>query len=98
MCITTVDDNKSKLSAHDFSRAKIARALQRRIGRPMTKEFIHYVTANFIPNCPITVQDIKNADFVWGPDLGSLKGKITRQPSPHIRVENYCTIAGHATV
>ena len=73
MLITTVDDNKSKLSAHNFSRAKIARALQRRIGRPTTKNFIHYVTANLIPNCPITVHDIKNAEFVWGPDLGSLR-------------------------
>ena len=63
MLITTVDDNKSKLSAHDFSQAKIARALQRRIGRSMRKDFIHYVTVNLIPNFPITVQDIKNATF-----------------------------------
>ena len=67
MPITTVDDNKIKLSAHDSSRAKISRALQRKIGRPITKDFIHYVTANLIPNCPITLQDMKNADFVWGP-------------------------------
>ena len=58
MLIATVDDNKSKLSAHDFSRAKIARVLQRRIGRSMMKDFIHYVAANLIPNCPITVNDI----------------------------------------
>ena len=64
MLITTVDDNKSKFSAHDFSRAKIARVLQRIIGRPMINDFIHYVTANIIPNCPITVQDIQNANFV----------------------------------
>ena len=54
-------------------RAKIARGLQHRIGRPMTKDFIHYVTVNLTPNFPITVQDINNTDFVWGPDLGSLK-------------------------
>ena len=64
MLIIAVDDNKSKLSAHDFSRAKIVRAFQRRIGRPMTKDFVHYVREYLIPNCPITVQDIKNADFV----------------------------------
>ena len=59
MLITTVDDNKSQLSAHDYSRANIARALQRRIDRPTTKNFIHYVGENLIPNCPITVNDIK---------------------------------------
>ena len=47
------------LSAHDYSGAKIARALQCRIGRSMTKAFINYVAANLIPNCPITVNDIK---------------------------------------
>ena len=31
---------------------------------------------NLIPNCPITIQDIKNAEFLWGPDIGCLKGKI----------------------
>ena len=89
MLIIVVDDNKSKLSAHDFSRAKIARALQRRIGRPMTKDFIHYVTANLIPNCPITVHDINNTEFLWGPDLGSVKGKTTRQLSPQICMKNH---------
>ncbi len=46
------------------------------------------MTANFIPNCPITLHDTKNTKFVWGPDLGSLKGKTTRQKSPQIRMEN----------
>ena len=37
---------------------------------------------NLIPNCPVTIQDIKNAEFVWGPDLGCIKGKTVRcQPS-----------------
>ena len=89
MLIANVDDDKRKLSAHDFSRAKLARELQRRIGRPMTKDVIHYVVANLMPNCPITINGIKNAEFIWGPDLGSLKGKTTRQPSPQIRMENH---------
>ena len=59
MLVTTVDDNKGKLSAHNFSRANIARALHNIIDRPTKKDFIHYVTANLIPNCPITVHDIK---------------------------------------
>ena len=88
MLITTVDDNKSQVSAHDYSRAKIARALQRTIDKPTTKTFIHYVGENLIPNCPITVHDIKNAEFIWGPELGALKGKTTRQKSPQIRMEN----------
>merc|ERR1712194_84399 len=82
MLITTVDDNKNQVSAHDYSRANIVRALQRRIDRPTAKRIIHYVGENLIPNCPITVHDIKYDEFIWGPELGALKGKTTRQKSP----------------
>ena len=54
----------------------------------MTCDYVRYVANNLIPNCPITVQDIKNAEFIWGPDLGSLKGKTRRQPSPKVRMES----------
>ena len=43
---------------------------------------------DMIPNRPITVQDIRNTKFNWGPDLGCLKGKTARQMSPKVRVEN----------
>ena len=49
MLITTVDNNKSKLSALDLT------ALQRRIRRPSTCDYIHYVNMNMIPNCPIAI-------------------------------------------
>ena len=46
------------------------------------KDFIRYVSMNLIPNCPVTIQDIKNAEFVWGPDIGCVKGKtVWSQPS-----------------
>ena len=88
MLITTVDNNKSKLSALDLTQAKRARALQRRLGRPSILDYIHYAYMNMIPNCPITVQDVKNTEVIWGPDLGCVKGKTARQMSPKVRVEN----------
>ena len=87
MLVTTVDDNMSKFSSYDVSRARLARTIQIRIGRPSTQDFIRYVRDNLIPNCPITVQDIKTAEFIWGPDLGSLKGKTVRNKSPTVRVQ-----------
>ena len=59
MLITTVTNNISKFSVHDVSQVKKARSLQQRIGRPMLRDFIRYVAMNLIPNCPVTVQDIK---------------------------------------
>ena len=57
--VTTVDDNKSKFSAYDYTKAKLARYIQRRIGRPITQDFIRYVNNKIIANYPISSQDIK---------------------------------------
>ena len=50
MLITTVENNKSKLSAYDYNQAEKARTLQKIIGRPAVKDFIRYVASNLIPN------------------------------------------------
>ena len=42
---------------------------------------MEYVKQRKIPSCPVMVQDIKNAEIIFGPDLGSLKGK-TVWPQP----------------
>ena len=52
--VTTVEDNKSKFSAYDYTKAKLARDIKRRIGRPSTHDFIHYVNNKIIANCPIS--------------------------------------------
>ena len=52
--VTTVDDNKSKLSAYDYTKAKLARDIQLRIGRPSTQYLICCVNNKIIANCPIS--------------------------------------------
>ena len=73
--ITMVDDNKSKYTNTDYSLTPLAQRIQRMIGRPSTRDFLHFVDNNLIPNCPITRQDILVAKHIFGPDLCSLKGK-----------------------
>ena len=81
MLVTTVENNTINFSAYDFAQATKARDLQCRIGRPSTADFIHIVSNNLLPNCPITAQDIKNAEFIFGKDVGSLQGKTVRRRS-----------------
>ena len=80
--ITTVNDNESAYSQDEVYRAKLARSLMAKIGRPSTRDFVHIIRNNLLPNTTITVEDIKRAEKIYGPDLGSLKGKTTRRKAP----------------
>jgi hypothetical protein len=59
--------------------------IQMTIGRPSTNDFLHIVKNNLHPNCPITSCDIHAANDIFGPDVGSLKGKTTRSTPSKVR-------------
>jgi hypothetical protein len=79
LAVTTVEANKSKYTNRDYSRALLARKIQVLVGRPELKDFLRYIDSHSLPNCPIHRQDAINAHAILGRDVGSLKGKITRQ-------------------
>ena len=79
--ITTVADNKSKYSQRDYNRAVEARKLLCKIGRPSQQTFLRILERNLLPNCPVTRRDAVNAEAIFGPDIGSLKGKTVRTSS-----------------
>jgi hypothetical protein len=76
--VDTVASKKSRYTNEDYSQAVLACQLQIRVGRPSTKDFLQIVARNQLPNCPITRDDILAAEDIFGPDIGSLKGKTTR--------------------
>ena len=67
--ITTVATRKQGYSLRDINRANLARKLQDIIGRPSTSDFISIIKNNALPNCKVTVHDIKMArtymDQIW---------------------------------
>jgi hypothetical protein len=81
--VNTLADNKGNYTNDDYLKAVRARELQIKIGRPSTKHFIQIVTSNQLPNCPVTRADIIAAEHIFGPDIGSLKGKTVRR-QPHL--------------
>lgn len=86
--VTTVHEKMAKYSDRDVLAAKKARHLQDILGRPSTRDFIRMVSTNSLPNCPITVDDIRAAEDIFGPNLGSLIGKTTRTPSKHVSTQS----------
>ena len=78
MMLSTVSENKDSYTQNNYLCAVRARQLQISLGWPSTKDFVRIITANSILNCPVTLADIKAAEFIFGPEVGSLKGKTTR--------------------
>ena len=80
----TVAQNKLVYTRKEVQAAEKARKLQEIIGWPGTSTFKEYISLNSINNCPITVDDVKRAEHIFGPPLPLLKG-ATR---PHSRMHN----------
>ena len=49
--------------------------------------FKRMVREKLITNCPVTVQDVENANRIFGPDLANLRGKTIRTKLEHVRIE-----------
>ncbi|KAL7564642.1 hypothetical protein ACA910_009330 [Epithemia clementina (nom. ined.)] len=81
--VEAIEENKRMFTPRQVKRAKTARALYYAIGTPSLKDFKMIVQSNVIRNNPVTVEDIDLAEQIFGPDIGSLKGKLTRKrPTP----------------
>ena len=75
----TVDDKKSKHSQHQIDRATRATEVCAKIGCPSIKDHKLLVQNGLINNCPVTLEDIKIAEDVFGKNMNALKGKTVRK-------------------
>ena len=85
--VNTVESNKAKYSHRDFLRAQTARDLMCKIGRPSLQQFLTILDKNQLPNCPVTRRDALIAEKIFGPDIGSLKGKTVHRPPESVQIQ-----------
>jgi len=83
--VNTVAQKKEKYTERAYQQAVLARRLQDIIGRPTTRDYVKIVEGGMLHNCPITRADILAAEDIFGPNLGSLKGKTVRTKQDHVR-------------
>ena len=84
----TVAENKSFYTKRNLQGANTARTVQSQLGWPSTNHFKHSVSHNLINNCPITVDDITQANHIYGPAIPHLQGRMTR-PAPKVSSYNH---------
>lgn len=87
MVIETVENLQQKLTKRELNAADQARRLCVIMGRPPEESFEWMIIRGKIINNPITITDFRNANKVYGKDLGSVKGKTTRKKAPHVIIE-----------
>ena len=83
--INTLENNSSIYSNRKYSQAKIARKLQRTIGRPSYKDYETIVNNKRLKNCPLMVEDVKAAEHIFGHETGCLTGKTGKRTGIAVR-------------
>lgn len=82
--MNTVDEKKAKYTGRAYKQASLARRIQDVIGRPSTRDYHKIVLDGMLKNYPVNQSDLRAAKDIFGPNLGLLKGKTTRQKADHV--------------
>jgi hypothetical protein len=85
--VNTVAANKTKYTNAVYKQATLARKLQNIIGRSSARSYPEIVESNLLKDCPVVRADVIAAKDIFGPNLGSLKGKTVRHTGDRVRPE-----------
>ena len=81
--VVTVEDNKLPFSKRQVEAAEKARAFYAGLAFPSMTDYKWILQSNQIEECPVSLEDAKVAEKIWGPNIAALKGKTTRsKPEP----------------
>lgn len=84
--LSTVKENKKSFTRREVNRAEQARRLMAVIGRPSEQQLCDILNNRQLINSDISGQDVLNARKIFGPEVGSLKGKTVRRKEPYVNL------------
>jgi hypothetical protein len=79
--VNMVADRQREYTKQEYRDAVLARKIQNIIMFPGVRAYTKIADSQLIANCPIGHVDIVTAEQIFGPNLGALKGKTTKQSS-----------------
>lgn len=82
LAIQTVAQQKQLFTPRQLQAADKARTLQRVLGHPTDIVLEHALNHGHILNCPITADDVRRANTIYGPSIPILKGHTTNRSLP----------------
>ena len=81
--VVTVEDNMLPFSKRQIEAAEKARGFYAGLAFLSMTDYKWILQLNQIEDCPVSAEDAKVAEKVWGPNIAALKGKTTRStPEP----------------
>jgi hypothetical protein len=73
--VVTVSDKMKKYSKRQVRQAELAREYKRKLGYASPGQLIKMIGQGQLTQSGITAQNVVRSIDIWGPDLGSLKGR-----------------------
>ena len=77
--VALVEENLTKYTQRSIDQAKEAQRFQVMFNNISTPKLLNIVDNNMVKGLPITRQDVKLAEEIYGPNIYALKGKTTNQ-------------------
>jgi len=90
--VETVKDNQALFTKRQVKDAEKARRLYKCLSHPSMQDFKWLLQTNSIKDCPVTLEDAKIAERIWGRNIAALKGKTTHRTADAVKVESIIPI------
>ena len=85
--IDTVKGNMEGFTERQVSYAELASKAAAILAYSTEENLKYTLRQKLFKNCPLTVDDVNNAEKIFGKDVAAMKGKLTRKKPNPVRVE-----------